>query len=127
MPGEPTFLRLWPLVIDDRPGNINFRTESGDLMNEETRTISKRYLFSGRVQGVGFRWTTNRIAAGFAVTGFVRNLADGRVELVACGQPNEVDAFLQAVNDRLKEYIQAVDEEDAFIDSEEFQDFSIRR
>ena len=54
-------------------------------------------LFSGRVQGVGFRYTTRRVARGFAVTGFVRNLSDGRVELVAEGNADEVRRFLGAV------------------------------
>ena len=47
-------------------------------------------LYSGRVQGVGFRYATRSVAAGFDVTGTVRNLADGRVELVACGEEAQV-------------------------------------
>lgn len=53
--------------------------------------------YSGRVQGVGFRFTTVRVAGGFAVTGYVRNLPDGRVELIAEGDAAQVDAFLKAV------------------------------
>ena len=40
-------------------------------------------FFSGTVQGVGFRFTAERLARRFPVTGFVRNLEDGRVEVVA--------------------------------------------
>jgi len=56
-------------------------------------------FYEGRVQGVGFRYTARRVAAGFDVAGYVRNLADGRVELVASGDAEEVDGFLEAVRD----------------------------
>jgi len=56
-------------------------------------------FYEGRVQGVGFRYTARRIAAGFDVAGFVRNLADGRVEIVASGDDDEVDGFLEALRD----------------------------
>jgi acylphosphatase len=56
-------------------------------------------LYSGRVQGVGFRYTAKTVAMGFEVVGTVRNLPDGRVELVAEGERAELDAFRQAVRD----------------------------
>jgi acylphosphatase len=56
-------------------------------------------LYSGRVQGVGFRYTTKSLACGFEVTGTVRNLADGRVELVAEGDRTELEAFRRAIQD----------------------------
>ena len=56
-------------------------------------TTAKRVLYSGRVQGVGFRYSTRQLAADFAVAGYVRNTADGRVELVAEGDPAEVERF----------------------------------
>jgi len=56
-------------------------------------------LYSGRVQGVGFRYTAKTVANGFEVTGKVRNLLDGRVELVAEGIKNELEAFRQAVRE----------------------------
>jgi acylphosphatase len=55
--------------------------------------------YEGRVQGVGFRYTARRIASGFDVSGYVRNLPDGRVELLASGEPAEVDDFLAALRD----------------------------
>ena len=62
--------------------------------------------YSGRVQGVGFRFSTREVAWGFEVTGFVRNLADGRVELVAEGEEAEAQAFLAAIHDtQLDNYI----------------------
>jgi acylphosphatase len=54
-------------------------------------------FYSGRVQGVGFRVTVRQIARGFDVTGAVRNLSDGRVELIAEGEKAEVAAFLEGV------------------------------
>ena len=56
-------------------------------------------FYSGRVQGVGFRYTVKSLALGFEVTGTVRNLADGRVELAAEGMREELDAFQRAVQD----------------------------
>lgn len=55
--------------------------------------------YSGRVQGVGFRYTVKALTPGFEVTGTVRNLSDGRVELVAEGERAELDAFRQAVRE----------------------------
>jgi acylphosphatase len=56
-------------------------------------------FYSGRVQGVGFRYTIKTVAAGFEATGTVRNLPDGRVELVAEGPRAELEAFRQAIRD----------------------------
>ena len=56
-------------------------------------------LFSGRVQGVGFRYTAKTVATGFELTGIVRNLPDGRVELIAEGLRSELDAFRAALHD----------------------------
>lgn len=53
--------------------------------------------YSGRVQGVGFRYTVKRLATGFDVTGTVANLSDGRVHLIAEGEPSELEDFLNAV------------------------------
>jgi acylphosphatase len=53
--------------------------------------------FSGRVQGVGFRYRTHSLAEGRPVTGWVRNLPDGRVELVAEGERAELEEFLACV------------------------------
>ena len=58
--------------------------------------------FSGRVQGVGFRFRTSEIARGYAVTGFVRNLRDGRVEMMAEGTPQEVTLMLTSVREALR-------------------------
>jgi acylphosphatase len=61
--------------------------------------ISLRIFFEGNVQGVGFRWTVKRVVKGFDVVGWVRNLPDGRVELLASGEENEVRAFVAAIGE----------------------------
>ena len=58
---------------------------------------SLQVFYEGNVQGVGFRWTVRDAAKGFDVTGWVRNLPDGRVELQAIGEEAEVRAFLDGV------------------------------
>lgn len=59
--------------------------------------ISLQIIFEGNVQGVGFRWSVKRVAKGFDVVGWVRNLPDGRVELQASGAEAEVRAFIEAI------------------------------
>jgi len=56
-------------------------------------------FYSGQVQGVGFRYTSKTVAAGYEVTGTVRNLPDGRVELVAEGARAELEAFRTAIRE----------------------------
>jgi acylphosphatase len=51
------------------------------------------------VQGVGFRYTVKTIAHGFDVTGTICNLPDGRVELLACGEKDEVEEFLESIRE----------------------------
>jgi acylphosphatase len=58
-----------------------------------------RVYYSGRVQGVGFRYNVKSVAAGFEVTGTVRNLDDGRVELITEGRRSELEAFQTAIRD----------------------------
>ena len=54
-------------------------------------------FYEGRVQGVGFRYSVRQIAKGFDITGSVRNLRDGRVELLVAGEEDEVRAFVEAI------------------------------
>lgn len=68
-------------------------------------TVGKRVLYSGRVQGVGFRYSAQALAAGYPVAGYVRNLRGGEVELVAEGEDSVVEAFLAAVAQRMAGYI----------------------
>ena len=65
--------------------------------------------FSGRVQGVGFRYSTLQVAKEFEVTGFVKNLPDGRVQLEAEGRQAEVSAFVSAIEERLHGLVRQVE------------------
>jgi acylphosphatase len=56
---------------------------------------SLRVIISGRVQGVGFRYSTKELARGFDVCGTVRNLPDGTVEILVTGEREEVESFLK--------------------------------
>jgi acylphosphatase len=84
----------------------------------------RRVFFSGQVQGVGFRLTAVRVARSFAVTGWVRNLADRRVELVAEGTAAELEAFLAALSQQMAGYVRSIDQRTEPATGE-FPDFGI--
>lgn len=65
----------------------------------------REVTYRGHVQGVGFRYTAHSVARGYSVGGFVRNLADGRVELVAEGSADELDRFLTEIRERFLDQI----------------------
>jgi acylphosphatase len=73
-------------------------------------TSSQRRVvhYCGMVQGVGFRYTTQRIAGRFRVTGYVQNLPDGRVLVAVEGEPDELDRFLAAIAEHLGHYVDQV-------------------
>ncbi len=66
--------------------------------------------FSGTVQGVGFRYTSHRLAGRYDVTGYVRNLPDGRVEILAEGPPEQIDAFLLDLRNQMGNYIRRTEQ-----------------
>ena len=74
--------------------------------DNETVMVCKQVRYTGRVQGVGFRYTAQHLAQDFAVAGYVRNLASGDVELMAEGPAEQVDAFLAAVFRHMAGYIE---------------------
>jgi len=92
-----------------------------DVGSKQRRVIH----FRGRVQGVGFRYTTQRIAAGFDVVGYVQNLADGRVRVVAEGAAAELDRFVDEIRAEMSAYIRDV-QSDVTPATGEFEDFDIR-
>ena len=74
-------------------------------MDSSKSTFFLAAHFSGHVQGVGFRYSTSQVAKGFEVTGYVKNLNDGRVELEVEGEESECRGFLAALEDELDAYI----------------------
>lgn len=94
-------------------------------MPATTDPVRRTVLFSGQVQGVGFRYTTRSVARDFPVTGYVRNTRDGRVELVIEGPPDEVDGFIRAVQAEMGGYIRDPQVETGPATGE-FPDFRIR-
>ena len=87
----------------------------------------RRVHYAGRVQGVGFRFTAARLAPGFGVSGSVRNLPDGRVELEAQGEPESVRGFLDAIRGELGSKIHRADESSLpVVPDESPGDFQIR-
>jgi acylphosphatase len=83
------------------------------------------YHFSGRVQGVGFRFTAHAIARNFEVTGYVQNLSDGRVRLVVEGEADEIDRFFEAVKEQMGGYVRGVTRETATATGE-FSNFAVK-
>lgn len=71
-------------------------------------------FFSGHVQGVGFRYQVISIAKGFELTGYIKNLNDGRVELLAEGEETEVIAFIEVVESELDVFIKSTEKETGF-------------
>ena len=65
----------------------------------------RRVLYRGRVQGVGFRYTARQIGQRHAVTGFVKNLPDGRVELIIEGPRDETQKTLDEIAEAMSDYI----------------------
>lgn len=84
----------------------------------------KQYLFSGRVQGVGFRWTTFHLVKNYKVCGIVENLNDGRVNLILEGDASEIEACILALKKEMKDFITSVESSD--VPMEEFEEFTIR-
>jgi acylphosphatase len=82
-------------------------------------------FFTGRVQGVGFRYAALQVAKEFEVSGYVSNLPDGRVVLEAEGTPQEVEAYLAAVGERMDGYVRKVDRHHS-VRAPQFSGFSIR-
>ena len=93
---------------------------------ESSVPIRRRVLFRGRVQGVGFRYTTASIARRHPVVGFVRNLPDGSVELVAEADAVALDRFLEDIASKFAGNIRQQEVHDVER-TEQFTGFEIRR
>ncbi len=87
--------------------------------------IGKYIRFSGRVQGVGFRYTATRIAQALGLTGYVRNMADGTVEMFVQGPPHLVDECLWQIGQEFKGYIRDQQVRPTDVDHNRYKDFQI--
>lgn len=88
--------------------------------------VRRQAFFQGRVQGVGFRFSTHDVARSFSVVGFVRNLPNGDVEVVVEGTSAETHAFIEAVKEARPGNIDSVDLH-TLAPTHEFKRFEIRR
>lgn len=86
----------------------------------------REIYYSGWVQGVGFRYTVRQLAHRHQVAGFVRNLPDGRVELIVEGFAAEIESFLAAIQQEMGHHIRDVAESTAPATGE-FPSFEVRR
>ena len=106
------------------------RMSGGRMSNPESQNLAqnlerREVFFGGHVQGVGFRYTTQDIATRFDVRGYVRNVSDGRVELIVEGTPNEIARFIAAIHDRMGTFIRDV-KSNSMPATGQFTSFSIR-
>jgi acylphosphatase len=86
--------------------------------------IAKIITFTGRVQGVGFRFTARRAAQRRQLTGYVRNIPNGSVEMIAQGRDEEIDDCIQDIKEYFSGYIKEAKIEEIPFDSK-YTDFEI--
>lgn len=88
--------------------------------------MTEQILFSGQVQGVGFRWTTERIASRLPLRGYVRNLPDGRVEAVVAGSATNIQQLIEKLQEQFGSGITGIQRQ-TLEHANEFTGFMIRR
>jgi acylphosphatase len=91
----------------------------GDTVNHFT------VFFEGRVQGIGFRFSTHKLAKGFEVVGYVKNLVDGRVQLELEGEHDECLAFIKALSEEMGGFIRGTGQTEDLREPQ-FKEFTIR-
>jgi acylphosphatase len=110
---------------DEKPPS-SFILHTSSFQHRAMPHERRQVHYRGQVQGVGFRFTARQIAQQFAVSGYVRNLSDGRVELVAEGEPNDLDRFLAELESSMRGYVSGT-ETRQFAATGEFESFETRR
>jgi acylphosphatase len=92
----------------------------------EHEKTAKRYFVSGMVQGVGYRYFARTVARRLGLSGYVRNLRDGRVEVYAIGAPDNLEVLRKELERGPQaSRVSSVDAEDAGVESQYGGDFSI--
>ncbi len=86
--------------------------------------IRKHFIFTGEVQGVGFRWNAKQIALKYSVSGWAKNIYDGTVEMEAEGSPLDIECLLEELQNARWAYIERIDAEE--IPLQGGYDFEIR-
>ena len=86
--------------------------------------VCKHVYYWGKVQGVGFRYTVFGLAQHYPLTGYVKNMLDGQVELVVEGEAEAIERFLAAVAGKMAGFIQGHTIQDE--PPQEFEEFTIR-
>jgi acylphosphatase len=81
------------------------RREAPVVSNAKMEQSARHVIFVGHVQGVGFRFTAHRIAVRHQLAGFVRNLPDGTVEMLAQGRPEDIDDYLRDMKESFTGYL----------------------
>jgi acylphosphatase len=109
LPWAKALVAAWlfsvPLVFLERAGLAADAPEPGRKKEYKGKPAGRMVYYTGAVQGVGFRATARDIARRYPVTGWVKNLADGRVQLLVEGPADAVADFLEAVRSRWKDNI----------------------
>jgi len=92
----------------------NSELKNSLIIMTQNEVFHVNVFFSGRVQGVGFRYHTLQVAREFEVSGYVRNLVDGRVQVEAEGDKKEVSGFVDEICDRLSMFIRSTDKSESW-------------
>jgi len=101
------------------------RAVGDGLVSESENSQRREIQYSGHVQGVGFRYTVRHIALRYPVTGFVKNLPNGKVQLIVEGPLAQVAAFLAEVADTMRDHIDTTAEFSGPA-THQFRDFGVR-
>ena len=88
------------------------------------KMIAKHIIFTGRVQGIGFRFTALNVANRYQLTGLVRNLPDGTVEVVAQGNPDDIDDCIRDIEKSFDGYVRETKVEDVPFNPQ-YKDFKL--
>jgi acylphosphatase len=102
------------------------RSQQSDILTIGAVNERRRIIYAGNVQGVGFRWTALRALKDLPISGYVRNLTDGSVELVMEGSPADADVAAERIRAAMAGYIRT-ETQQASPATGEFDGFGVRR